>query len=392
MGYRDPSPPEPRMIPYGHFRSRKAEWLIGFIVLAAALGSLAAMTRRLSFECVRDAEGTVRCTDRSWWVWTLATERTFGGDAIRSVEWVRYSGNRGKEMGRTDIFDARGRPTSVLRGSRREAHEHYLAVRAFLDDPSQPSLTIERQPGVVVGLVVGGLALLWFVFIARSIVRTAGRFEVVVDEGRGRLTVRATRFGFFRSARVHPLEGLAHVEVEHGHLRRAHHGRGSKGEPAARLRLEYEDELPRKLTPMMLPGSEVHEDLAERLREATGLKPEPRPVVVGEPESAPKGTAAADGWKRHRWGLILGLGIPLIGVAIAVLVQVETRASGGSVELRSERRCKFRGAELLPGAAMTMVLDPGAYTVELFDPDVDGMWRTDAFEVRAGEATTYVCE
>lgn len=388
MGYRDPSPPEPRSIPYGRFRSRKAEWAIAFIVLLFAVGSLVATTHRRSFSCERDEAGSVRCADRSWWLWTLAKDRTFEGEQLSSIEWVTYSGNRSKEMGRTDIFDAHGRPTSVLKGSRREAHGRYLAFRAFLDDPSQPSLTIERQPGLLVGAIVGLLALGWFAFIARSIVRTAGRFEVVVDEARGELVVRATRFRFFRSAAVHPLEGLAHIEVEHGLLRRAHHGRGMKGEPAAQLRLEYEDDLPRKLTPMMLPGSEEHEDLAERLREATGLKPETRPVVVGE-EEAP--APASGGWKRHRWGLYLGLGIPILATVVAFGMEAMMEPSGGRVELRAERRCKFQGAELLPGAAMTMNLDPGEYVVQIFDPDVAGMWRSDVFEIREGEAQSYVC-
>jgi hypothetical protein len=387
MGYRDPSPPEPTTIPYGRFRTRKGEWAVGFVVLLFAIGSLVATTHREVFECTRDDGGTVRCEDRAWWLGTLTEDRTFEGDQLSSVEWTTYTGNRNREMGRTDLFDARGRPTSVLSGSRTDAHRRYQRFRRFLDDPTQRSLTIERRPGLTIGLIVGVLALLWVVFIARSIVRTAGRFELVVDEGRGTLTLRARRFRFFRSAIVHPLEGLAHVEVEHGTLRRAHHGRGSKGEPAAQLRLEYEDDLPRKLTPMLLPGSDVHEDLAERLREATGLKPEPRPVVVGEGDAP----ASAAGQKRHRWLIWLAIGVPLIGVAVAFVAQSELDARGGRVELRSERRCRFQGAELLPGAEMTMTLDPGTYTVELFDPEAPGLWRTDSFEVRAGAPTSYVC-
>lgn len=388
MGYRDPSPPEPRTIPYGRFRSRKAEWLIAIVVLLVALGSLVATTHRRAFTCERDDGGSVRCEDRSWWLWTLAKDRAFEGEQLSSIEWVTYSGSRSKKMGRTDIFDDRGRPASVLRGSRREAHEHYLAFRAFLDDPSQPSLAIERQPGLLVGAIVGLLALVWFAFIARSIVRTAGRFEVVVDEGRRELVVRATRFRFFRSATVHPLTGLAHVEVEHGLLRRAHHGRGMKGEPAAQLRLEYADGLPRKLTPTLLPGSEVHEDLAERLREATGLKPQPRPVVVGE-ETAP--APASGGWKRHRWGVYLGLGIPILAMVVAFGMEAMMTSGGPQVTFRSEQRCKFQGMELLPGAEMTMALEPGEYVVQVFDPAVEGMWRSDIFEVREGQATRYVC-
>ncbi len=389
MGYRDASPPEPTTVPYGQFRSRKGEWLIGICVFLVGIGSLVGITRQKSFRCER-SDGAVRCEAEGSWLWTTSERRTFEGDQLTSVEWVPFSGTRNAEKGRTDLFDAHGNPTAVLRGDRTEAHAHYQQLRAFLDDPTQERLVIEQRPVLWGGLAIGLVALLWFFFIARSIVRTSGRFDVEVDHAGSRIVVHITRFGMFRQAIVHPLEGLAGVAVDYGYLRRANHGRGSKGEPAAQLRLDYEDGLPRKLTTTMLPSPTadggVHEDLAERLREVTGLEPESRPVVVGAAEGG-----GSTSKPRKGWAMYLVFLVPVAALLIGVGLEALVETSGGRVHFRAEQRCKFQGGELLPGGEMSMSLAPGEYVIEIFDPTADGGWRADVFEVREGQARDYVC-
>ncbi|MBO6940548.1 MAG: hypothetical protein JJ863_36580 [Deltaproteobacteria bacterium] len=383
MGYRDPSPPEPTTIPYGRFPTSKSEILFFVIIGLFGLGALVGATYRKTFRCERPAR-QVRCIEETSLLWQRFS-RTFEGPQLSSVEFSPYTGDRGKEMGRTDIFDSVGQPTAVLRGSRAEAVAHFHRLRTFIDEPNQTHIEVLEQDGARIGFVVGLLCWLWCFFIGRSLWRTSGRIEVVVDAARDQIVVRARRFGLFRSQRVHPLAGLEGVAVEHTHIKRTKHGRGQQGDPGGKLRLDYRDGSPRELTSAALPGSEVHEDLAERLREATGLKPETRPVTIGGGAS----TSAATPPKK--WSLYLVLLVPAVALLIGVGLEALMGSGGNRVHFRVEQRCKFQGAEMLPGAEMSMTLDPGEYVVEIFDPTVDGGWRTDTFEVREGRARDYVC-
>jgi len=387
VGYRNPSPPEPTTIAYGRFPAAKSELFFLAIISVVGLALLVGATHRKVFRCER-AGGAVHCEEQSSMLWRVTLRRSFEGERLSSVEWRPYTGDKNREKGRTDLFDATGNPTAVLRGPRDEALEDYEALRRFLDDPQQESLELVEQRGIWIGLIGGLLCLLWASFIARSYWRTSGRFEVLVDGAQDRIVLRAQRFGLFRSKREHPLSGLGGVTVERDYIKRTKDTRGMMGEPAGQVHLEYLDGPQRALTVSRLPGTEVHEDLAERLREATGLAPQSRPVKVGEPD--PVATKAAPKPPR-RWSVYLTLGVPLLAVALGFGIQALVDSSGGRVSFQVERRCKFQGAELLPGAEMAMTLAPGEYVVEIFDPDVPGMWRSDTFEVREGEAQTYVC-
>ena len=153
--------------------------------------------------------------------------------------------------------------------------------------------------------------------------------------------------------------------------------------------MDYADAPPRQLTIAPLPGTDVHEDLAERLRQTTGLKPESRPVRMGGGASATSGTAATQ--PKKRWPIYLVFLLPVVALGLGVGLEALTGVMGSRVHFRSEQRCKFQGGELLPGGEMSMVLSPGEYIVEVFDPSVEGGWRTETFEVREGQSLTYVC-
>lgn len=390
MGYRDPTPPEPQTVPYARFAASKSEGLFFVLTIVLGLGMLVGATHRRDFRCDRRA-GEVRCEQETSLLWQVTGRRSFEGDQLSSVEFQPYSGNKGKEMGRTDLFDAHGNPTAVLRAPLTEASEHHTRLRAFLDDSTQQQLEIGQPSMRWAGLITGALALLWAFFIGRAFVRTSGHFEVVVDAVNDTIIVRARHLGFIRSERVHPLAGLVGIGVEQTFLKRTKHGRGAPGEPAAQLRLDYEAELPRKLTATPLPGSGVHEDLAERLREVTGLTPETRPAGLGDDAAGDAKRADPAEKKQSRTWLILVFAGPLIAIGVVFGLQATLGESGGRVLFQVEQRCKFQGAELLPGAEMSTVLDPGTYSVELFDPEAPGMWRTDTFTVTEGQARSYVC-
>lgn len=45
----------------------------------------------------------------------------------------------------------------------------------------------------------------------------------------------------------------------------------------------------------------------------------------------------------------------------------------------------------LPGAEMSAPLEPGSYTIDVFDPDVPGSYQTQRFDITVGQTTTVHC-
>jgi hypothetical protein len=312
----------------------------------------------------------------------MERRRVFEGEWLSSIEWVPVRARR--DRGRTELVDFRGAPAEVLSGDRHDAREWHQRLDRFLEDSRERELVIEERVSPA-GLVTAAVLLAWLFLVLRGLIRTTGRYEVLVDQAAGRIVVRATRLGLFSFNRVLPLEGLRGIDVAHGLLRRQHHPRGNEGEPAAKVRLEYDDAI-RYLTPRQLPGSEVHEDLAERLRQVAGLEPEAWPAVVGEEE---QGSPDHKSWQG--WAIYLVLLVPVGAIVLAFSLKAAFDDGGVPVRLRAERSCRFQNTELLPGAEMRIQLEPGSYTVEIFDPEGPDEWRTDRFEVRQDEARTYVC-
>ena len=63
----------------------------------------------------------------------------------------------------------------------------------------------------------------------------------------------------------------------------------------------------------------------------------------------------------------------------------------GWLELEAESRCELGGATLLPGGSMSMALDPGSYTIRVFNPNAPGGWETQKFDIKIHETTTVHC-
>ena len=230
MGYRDPSPPEPTRVPWGRFRASRGEWLLALFVLTSLLLTVAVSLDVWTFRCVRDAAEAVRCEDTRSMAGLMERRRVFEGEWLSSIEWVPVRARR--DRGRTELVDSRGAPAEVLSDDRDDAREWHQRLDRFLEDSSERELVIEERVSPA-GLVTAAVLLAWLFLVLRGLIRTTGRYEVLVDQAAGRIVVRATRLGLFSFNRVLPLEGLRGIDVAHGLLRRQHHPRGNEGEPAA---------------------------------------------------------------------------------------------------------------------------------------------------------------
>ena len=95
----------------------------------------------------------------------------------------------------------------------------------------------------------------------------------------------------------------------------------------------------------------------------------------------------------HPWrktALVFGLFIGLGGLAqVALMLYASTHQ--GTIELDCRSRCRFQGTECLPGGRVSMALDPGDYTVDLWASHGDALWIPRAVTVRLGETTPFVC-
>ena len=78
------------------------------------------------------------------------------------------------------------------------------------------------------------------------------------------------------------------------------------------------------------------------------------------------------------------------GVGTLLLFEYANRHQG-AVEIRAESRCRFGGTELLPGAAMSLHLEPGRHSFEVYNSRVPGNWEVQAVDVRLGETASVRC-
>jgi hypothetical protein len=90
------------------------------------------------------------------------------------------------------------------------------------------------------------------------------------------------------------------------------------------------------------------------------------------------------------WLLFLFGTFLVAGVGNLILRAYADRHQGW-LEIHAESRCRFDGGELLPGGVMTLSLDPGSYTVEVYNSRVPGNWQLQRFDVRLGQTTRVRC-
>ncbi len=90
----------------------------------------------------------------------------------------------------------------------------------------------------------------------------------------------------------------------------------------------------------------------------------------------------------------LGLGVgAFVVAAIANFVLARGLAdSTGVLRLECRHRCDFGGMSCMPGGVTEQSLNPGEYTVKIWNPAVAGSWEPRKVRVEIGQLTRFVCE
>jgi hypothetical protein len=93
-------------------------------------------------------------------------------------------------------------------------------------------------------------------------------------------------------------------------------------------------------------------------------------------------------WKKS--ALVIGIMVALLLVYCLVMLFI-TESDVGWVQIRAESRCRFDNTDLLPGGYMQIPQSPGHYTIDIFNPDVQGNWVQKSFEVKSGRTIDFHC-
>lgn len=114
----------------------------------------------------------------------------------------------------------------------------------------------------------------------------------------------------------------------------------------------------------------------------------PAPQVDGGSPPPTQPAPSVAWWRRPPFMLatVIGLG----GLAQVALLLHASHAQG-TLELDCRARCRFQGAECLPGGNVSMALEPGDYTVDVWSPHGEALWAPRTATVRIGERTRFVC-
>lgn len=387
--YRD-RPPEapPRIVEHGPFPRRWREAVVGLVgatlTLGFALFSLGAdrlTCERATDTCVLSRTGLVGTGDRL----------RFPLSAVSEVRWVPTT-SKGTARGHTDLVWRDGSQRSIFATPRDEAAKLHQQIAAFVADPARPSVVVAEETSWVGALFFGAAALV-LLLGGTSPLRHPSSIQVLVRPG----DVEVVRRWFgvsLRRARIDRC-GARDVTVDRGGFRTFFMRARQPSAPAARLVLRGSAEVP--LTNRYLPGHDVHDRAANALRAALRDEPEPAPSAArpATPSSAapiaPSAPAPSIG--RRRWLLVGGTIVAIAGVlGVQLVFEASARRTQGTLDVTCRQRCRYGGAECLPGGAWRASVDPGQYTIDVFDPDSPSRWRPVTATVRLGETTHFVCE
>lgn len=103
------------------------------------------------------------------------------------------------------------------------------------------------------------------------------------------------------------------------------------------------------------------------------------------PSSEPTGRATR--WRRT--GVLAA--IAAAGLAIVLAVAARSTRDQGVLTLHCKTRCEFQGTECTRGT-LTVNLDPGDYTVAVWQSTGPARWAPRAFTIEQGRTTLVVCE
>ncbi len=396
-----------RAVVFGPLPRRFGTLALGLALVAlAGLLSLVTLHRRF-LDCDRTGPEAGWCRSGSEDPWSRTVERRFLVSEVREVRWVELRGGKSQPRGETVLVFASGQELRVANGGLEAARAAHDRIKLFFDQPGGTALREEtRQPAwfwlFVLGALVAGLVCL--ALFAAAV--TAVRVELDAD---GRL--RLTRFHHGvpgRATRVEAARWLQ-VRVETSAMAPWYQRSTIPTVPTARVVLVRADGPDVPLTAGFVPAVAAAHRAAAELGEALGLlrpaKTETEapsanddagdddPAVAEADEQLAKAATAGNPYnpkipvKTLVW---IGIGVTVVSLIFLVVVP---RLSGetGRLTVKCVHRCRFRGAECLPGGGWSSPIQPGVYGLEVWNPEVPGNWQEVLVEVRDGGTTHFTC-
>ncbi|HEY4157141.1 MAG TPA: hypothetical protein VGM29_03555 [Polyangiaceae bacterium] len=382
-------------------RWRRLAFALFWLIVVGGCSTLALRTER--FECARLLGQHAHCTFSESAPLPLVVH--FGPGSITAVEMVaRTEGKaRSPNVFTVDVLDPRGGELQIERFSTAEqATLERDRVRAFLADDAELALSREHRPGLGAFAAVAGVFAIGFGVLVNAF-WCAGSLHLRVDRAKAEIFVWRTLFGLRRGALGRfPLQGVVDVRLERGAIRDGLRTRGQLPETGARLLLVSAEGSAQALTPDCLPGLDAFGRGLDELRSALGLVarvPEARDPAAPDTDHGSLVARAEGSWfgssnlgklARNRWlqGYLVVITLSLLAGA---LMNAHASKVQGTLEIQAESRCKFDGAEILPGGSLSMTLDPRRYTIEVFDPRAPDHWQTQSFEITRGVTTRVHC-
>lgn len=366
----------PRVIAYGPFTRRWFELGIGLGGGTLLLVVGAAMLHDEALICDR-ATGACAIEQRS----VLLPDRrnAFPISAVAEVRWSTYK-QKSSEMGRTDLIWRSGAQTSIFSGDRDEASATYQRIDAFFKDPGARTLEVTGDTPWLIAAFFAAMAA-FLLAIGVSAARPPSLLSIAVTPKE--LVVTQRWFGVpLRRKRF--LRGKARdVRIEKGVVRTFAQPSNRPPPPAARLVIKGGG-ADTPLTERFLVGSSVHDAAARALRAALRDEPEPRPDVRSSSTARPAR-------KRLTPTVLVVIGIAAAAILAQATLMLHADRTQGTLDVTCKQRCRFGGAECLPGGSWRGTFNPGEYTIEVWNPDAPTKWDSHPVSLRVGETTQFVC-
>jgi hypothetical protein len=299
----------------------------------------------------------------------LATRAvTFPPTAIHDVRVVKQGGKSASYA--LALIDSRGAETTLLRGSgNADLGEVLTKTRDFFVERRGDELHLVESNPLQLLAIAAALAAV-AALLVRSGIR--GRFSRRLRIDRSRIAMRD------RSIEV-PAP-LTAIEIETGTIHDAWKSRGQADEVGGRVVLVGERERV-ALTDDLLPGANVHEQLATELREIFGLAPKSQPTAA-----APMTSFAA-----YKPILAMFAFATIASIVGNLVLRARANKSEGTLEVTCTNRCKFQGMECMPGGSLGSTLKPGDYAFEVFDASSPTQWTTRTVTIEVGKTTRFAC-
>ncbi|MBU1509393.1 hypothetical protein KKD52_03440 [Myxococcota bacterium] len=397
-----------RVLHYGPLPRHWTKLALGVLSLLLAALFAVTMVHRRAFLCDRSGPGGGTCRIVSETPWTATVEHSFNVSAVREVRWRDTTSPKGGKKGETVLIMASGHEIRVATGPQPASRAAFERIKYYFNSPGEATLSERVAPSP--WLWLAALAMLVASLVLLSMFgRAVTAFRIELDDGGNRLRIRPSHHGVpgrWRELEIHDLKDLV---VETSSFIPWHAKSSSTPIPTARLLLKFAGNRTVQLTPEFLENPAATISLKDELGSALGLWHEPD-VPTGESTRAPDDEprlqdpyadvdaqlAAASqperfSWKVHGRRMLLLGGVLLVGSLAFLLVSTYLTGETGRLTVRCEHRCRFGATECLPGGGWSSPMKPGAYTIEVWNPDVPGNWQKILVEVRDGGTTHFIC-